>query len=90
MGGAADPTGGEPATAAPRLIFEKSDAPAIDADGDSLPSPGDQIEYTLTLRNLGNTPATGVELVDPIPAHATFVPGSAQVAGGTLAGRRYG
>jgi uncharacterized repeat protein (TIGR01451 family) len=34
--------------------------------------PGKTIDYTLTLRNIGNTDATGVTITDPVPANTTL------------------
>ena len=62
--------------AAPRLAAAKVDQLAVDADGDGVPSPGDTIGYTITIANAGNTPATGVALLDTIPEHTTLVAGS--------------
>jgi uncharacterized repeat protein (TIGR01451 family) len=39
--------------------------------------PGDTLAYTITLRNSGPVTASNASLVDPIPAHTTYVPGSA-------------
>ncbi len=39
--------------------------------------PGDQVVYTLTFANEGDQPATGVTVVDPIPAQMRYVDGSA-------------
>jgi uncharacterized repeat protein (TIGR01451 family) len=39
--------------------------------------PGETLSYTITLRNSGPVTATNASLVDPIPAHTTYVPGSA-------------
>jgi len=39
--------------------------------------PGETLSYTITLRNSGPVTATRASLVDPIPAHTTYVPGSA-------------
>ncbi len=47
------------------------DALAVDADGDGVASPGDTLEYTATLDNLGNTGATDVGLTVPVPAYTT-------------------
>lgn len=44
--------------------------------------PGEVLTYTIALHNLGNTDFAGVSLVDPIPAHTTYVPGS--VSGGAI------
>ncbi len=39
-------------------------------------SPGEVLTYTIVLNNPGDTDFAGVSLADPIPAHATYVPGS--------------
>jgi uncharacterized repeat protein (TIGR01451 family) len=38
--------------------------------------PGSTIAYTLNVRNLGNTDATGVSITDPLPARTSFVSAS--------------
>ena len=38
--------------------------------------PGEVLTYTLTLRNAGMADATGVTVVDPIPAYTTYMPDS--------------
>ena len=35
--------------------------------------PGEVVEYRITYKNIGTSPATGVVLSDPIPANTTFV-----------------
>ncbi|QQR75320.1 MAG: DUF11 domain-containing protein [Holophagales bacterium] len=85
VGGAVDPTA-VPVSAAPRLLLEKSDALAVDADGDGVASPGDTLSYTLLLRNLGNTAATGLAVVDPIPSHTVLVAGSVTTDRGAITG----
>ena len=35
--------------------------------------PGSDIDYTITVRNIGNAAATGVTVSDPLPANTTFV-----------------
>jgi uncharacterized repeat protein (TIGR01451 family) len=72
-------------TAAPRLVGEKTDRLAVDADGNGVPSPGDTLEYTVKILNQGNTSALGVSLNDPLPAHAQGVPGSVHSTQGTVA-----
>lgn len=37
---------------------------------------GDTITYSITVKNLSNTPATGLTVTDPIPAGTTYVSGS--------------
>lgn len=51
---------------APALVFSKVDS--------GVPvGPGSFIDYTLSLQNIGNAPATNVRITDPIPAHTSFV-----------------
>jgi len=83
LGGDADPTE-TILTAAPELVAEKTDRLALDADGDGAVSPGDEVEYTVTVRNVGNTAAIGVGLADPVPDHAAIVPGSVSASEGTV------
>jgi uncharacterized repeat protein (TIGR01451 family) len=53
-------------TAAPALIVSKTDA--------GVPvGPGSNIDYTVTVRNVGNAPARAVQVADPVPAHTSFV-----------------
>ena len=47
------------------------------------PTPGERVTYTLALANSGYGPAT-FTLTDPLPLHATYVPGSAWANGGTI------
>lgn len=45
--------------------------------------PGDTLEYTITVRNTGSADATGVTVVDALPAGTTYVADSARVNGFT-------
>ncbi|MBI2953768.1 MAG: DUF11 domain-containing protein [Chloroflexi bacterium] len=45
--------------------------------------PGDILTYTITINNSGSLDATGARLTTTIPAHAAYVPGSAQVTAGS-------
>jgi uncharacterized repeat protein (TIGR01451 family) len=47
-----------------------------DLDGDGEVNPGDLIEYTITVSNTGNRPATGVTVTDVLSAHLEFVSAS--------------
>jgi photosystem II stability/assembly factor-like uncharacterized protein len=58
----------------PALVVSKVDA-GVPVGASS------RVDYTLTLKNVGNADATGVTITDPIPANTTFV--SAE-NGGTL------
>lgn len=68
----------------PELTATKVAQLAVDADGDGLPSPGDQVEYTLVVSSTGTGSATLVQIVDPIPAHAAVVAGSVETTSGTI------
>ena len=63
--------------AVPALVISKADA-------DVPVGPGSNINYTITLRNIGNAAATGVTITDPVPANTTFV--SAGQGGTNVAG----
>jgi uncharacterized repeat protein (TIGR01451 family) len=53
-------------TPVPALVISKSDA--------GVPvGPGSNLDYTITLRNIGQAAATGVTIVDPTPANTSFV-----------------
>ena len=39
--------------------------------------PGDQVVYTVTFQNVGTEAATDVAIVNPVPEHTAYVPGSA-------------
>lgn len=82
VSGPADPTVTVLA-ARPRLLAEKTDAVVLDSAPDGG-SPGDVIEYTVTLRNTGNVALTGVELTDEIPAETTLVAGSVTASAGAV------
>jgi uncharacterized repeat protein (TIGR01451 family) len=58
----------------PALVLSKVDA-------NQPVGPATSVDYTLTLRNIGNASATGVEITDPIPANTSFVSAD---AGGSL------
>jgi len=83
LGGDADPTV-TMITAAPELVAEKVAALVEDPDGDGVPSPGDTLEYTVTVKNVGNTSATAVGLADPVPENTALVAGSAITSQGTV------
>jgi uncharacterized repeat protein (TIGR01451 family) len=65
------------ATARPALVVSKADA------GKPV-GPGSTIDYTITVRNIGNAPATGVSVTDPVPSNTTFVSAG---SGGYLGGK---
>jgi uncharacterized repeat protein (TIGR01451 family) len=56
----------DPSAAVPALVVSKVDA--------AVPvGPSSKIDYTLTLKNIGNADATGVTVSDPVPANTSFV-----------------
>ena len=67
---------------APSLASQKT---VSDVDG-GLVEPGDLLEYTVSLTNTGLDAATGVRLIDPIPAGTAYEPGSLVIASGAGAG----
>ncbi len=61
----------------PALVISKADS--------GIPvGPGSNLTYTVTVHNIGNAAATGVNITDPIPANTSFV--SAQDGGSGGAG----
>lgn len=76
-------------TAAPSLIVTKtvrkvtmsssSIGSSLVAQANPAVSPGDLLEYTITVRNAGSVAATGVTFVDTLPAGTTYVAGTAAV-----------
>lgn len=55
---------------------------AVDADGDGLPGAGDTLRYTIRVRNVSRRPVTGLVVSDELPAHTSYVAGSALLEGG--------
>ncbi|HET9767242.1 MAG TPA: Calx-beta domain-containing protein, partial [Thermoanaerobaculia bacterium] len=80
--GVANPTATAVA-AAPVLMLSKTDALHTDPNDDGYASPGEVVQYQLTLTNTGNTAATAVVLTDPLPHFATLEAGSLQTSLGT-------
>ena len=69
----------------PLVTMTKSSDPVSPAANGLIPvvSEGGEITYKLTLVNTGQAPATDVRVADFIPQGTTYVPGSAEVTGGT-------
>ncbi len=74
-----DPTD-TPVTAVPILEADKADVLLVDADGDTVPSPGDTLRYTVNITNTGNIAATGVTFNDMPDSNSALIVGSVQVA----------
>jgi uncharacterized repeat protein (TIGR01451 family) len=64
------------AAAVPALVVSK-------VDGGVPVGPGSQLDYTITVHNVGNADATGVSIDDPIPNSTTFASAD---SGGTVSG----
>jgi LPXTG-site transpeptidase (sortase) family protein len=56
------------------------DMAVVKTDGVSVVASGVELTYTLTVRNNGSEGATGVVITDTLPAHVTYVTGSASPA----------
>ncbi len=59
----------------PALALEKSSQPTGQV------RPGDELTYTMVVRNGGIAPATGTTLRDAVPAHTSYVAGSTTLNG---------
>ncbi|MDH2416529.1 hypothetical protein [Nocardioides sp. CER19] len=67
-------------------LTNRSALPALvasTATSDAPVGPGRPLDYTVTVKNLGNADATGVTISNPVPAYTSFTSAS---AGGTLSG----
>ncbi|MCR4404489.1 MAG: hypothetical protein NUW06_04320 [Candidatus Acetothermia bacterium] len=73
-----------PITAAPYVEAYKEDSLVLDADGNGVPSPGDTIQYTITIINSGNRDGTATLLIDPLDANTTLVVGSVTTTQGAV------
>lgn len=58
-----------------QIVATKVDSLLIDADEDSVPSPGDTLEYLITIRSDGNATAHAVTLRDTLDPNTELVPG---------------
>jgi uncharacterized repeat protein (TIGR01451 family)/fimbrial isopeptide formation D2 family protein len=82
VGGVEDPTQTQ-ISSSPELQVEKI---STDLSGDpNVLMPGDLLEYSLTIKNVGDENAVGVELRDQIPANTRYVAGSTTLNGNPVA-----
>src|SRR5207244_11421766 len=65
-------------------VFDFSSKTATDATGNGLVDTGEVVHYRIQALNSGTADGTGVVVTDPIPAGASFVPGTLQLDGVTL------
>jgi large repetitive protein len=79
--GTEDPTT-TPVVAAPVLTVQKIDTLHTDRNGDGIPSPGDDIEYQVTINNRGTQGAQSVVLQDTPDTNSVLVVGSVVANGG--------
>ena len=66
------------------LTASKTDQLASDNDGDSVPSPGDELRYEVVIENVGEAAATALRFLDALPAHTSLVPGSLLTSAGSV------
>ena len=69
----------------PLLDVQKTVAIATDVNSNGAPDPLDTLEYTFTVTNTADIPATNVMLVDQIPPGTNYVPGSTTLNGAVVA-----
>jgi uncharacterized repeat protein (TIGR01451 family) len=55
------------------LTATKQDILAIDADGNQVVSPGDTLEYLVTIHNAGNSAVSNVNFQDPLDIHTNLI-----------------
>jgi uncharacterized repeat protein (TIGR01451 family) len=65
----------------PLLYAEKSVVLFGDQGSPGIVDPGDVLRYTITVQNSAAIPATGVVLIDAVPANTTYVADSTQLNG---------
>jgi uncharacterized repeat protein (TIGR01451 family) len=70
-------------TLTPNLKADKTDILFVDADTNSLASPGDTLKYTISITNQGNLAATGVTFSDSPDLNTILLTGSVVVSGAT-------
>ena len=68
----------------PKIVVEQRAALIDDADGDTVPSPGDKLRYTLHIENQGKVPATLVELTNAPGSTAPLVVGTVTTSAGAI------
>ncbi len=73
-----------PVDGTPDISATKTDALAIDANGDGVANPGDTLEYTIVITNRGDRDAASVVFTDTPGANTTLVVGSVTTTQGTV------
>lgn len=72
-------------TPVPRFRSTKSYTVVGDSDGDGLPDPGEVVEYTILIEQVGDVPVTELRIYDTIPELTSYVAGSTIVSGAVVA-----
>jgi uncharacterized repeat protein (TIGR01451 family) len=70
-----------------RPDFISSEKKVRDVDGGYV-KPGDELEYTIIVKNSGNDASAGTKVTDPLPSGVTFVPGSVLITTGANLGAK--
>lgn len=83
LGGSADPTV-TAVTGAPLLRAEKVAVLVADNDLNGVPSPGDRLQYNITILNIGNAAATGVVFNDIPDPNTALVVGTVTTSSGMI------
>jgi uncharacterized repeat protein (TIGR01451 family)/fimbrial isopeptide formation D2 family protein len=65
----------------PLVDAHKTVSIAVDNNLNGFVDPGDVLRYTISISNMGATPATGVTFIDGVPANTTYRPDSATLNG---------
>ncbi|MGZ8964379.1 SdrD B-like domain-containing protein, partial [Methylomagnum sp.] len=74
----------------PSLDGGKSSSLAVDADGNGFISPGDTIEYSILINNISHVAASGIVVVDNLPADTTYVASSTRYRISSNSGTSFG
>ena len=65
----------------PLLYADKRAELTVDQGSPGVVDPGDVLRYTITVQNTGRVPATGIRLVDAVPANTSYVADSTRLDG---------
>jgi uncharacterized repeat protein (TIGR01451 family) len=65
----------------PLLYADKRAELVVDLGSPGVVDPGDVLRYTITVQNTGRVPATGIRLVDAVPANTSYVADSTRLNG---------
>ena len=60
----------------PQFVGAKKSLLFLDSDGDGYVSPGDVLEYVITITNISRVPVSDLEVEDVLPGSLTYQPGT--------------